>query len=340
MLALALQGIGGMNSFAAGTLQTLRKEGIKPDLISATSGAILSAYYFLQKDTNAIEKHYDEYFKSEENGIPTFSKFMQYASLGVPGKFSPNYLNIMERFSDNWPLLKSEEWINFCFPNKIYKSEFPQQFFDDIANCFSTNEEVGIIINAYNAHNDQAVLYVNERARALNPELTTNENFEVKPITPDGVRACLQLLQYGDFQGEYDGAYQYNPVLYPLVEADEIILVTVAPLGKSLDSIDNLFDIEDFKLKMLFKNALYAELNEISRINKLIEYGNKLVRPESENKPYKEYKTIKVQSIQPTIHRGLFEYFVETREFYEDGVSQAKKFIHDSLNKQTQIERV
>src|SRR6476620_1260986 len=299
MLALALQGIGGMNSFAAGALQTLRKEGIKPDLISATSGAILSAYYFLQKDTNAIEKHYDEYFKSEENGIPTFFKFMQYATLGVPDKFSPNYLNIMERFSDNWPLLKSEEWINFCFPNKIYKSEFPQQFFDDIANCFSTDEEV---------------LYVNERALDT-MELTKSGNFEVKPITPDGVRACLQLLQYGDFKGEYDGAYQYNPVLSPLVAADEIILVTVAPLGKSLDPIDNFFDIEDFKLKMLFKNALYAELNDISRINKLIEYGNKLVRPESETKLYKEYKLIKVQTIQPTIHRGYFEYFVETPEF-------------------------
>ncbi|QIZ06963.1 patatin-like phospholipase family protein [Priestia megaterium] len=338
MLALALQGIGGMNSFAAGVLQTLRKEGVKPDLISATSGAILSAYYFLQKDTNAIEKHYDEYFKSEENGIPTLFKFMQYAYLGVPNKFSPNYLNVIERLSDNWPFLRSEEWINFCFPNKIYKSEFPQQFFDDIANCFSTNEEVGIIMNAYNVNNDQAVLYVNERAWDT-MELTKRGNFEVKPITPDGVRACLQLLQYGDYKGEYDGAYQYNPVLSPLVVADEIILATVAPLGKSLDQIDNFFDIEDFKLKMLFKNALYAELNDISRINKLIEYGNKLVRPESENKPYKEYKSIKVQTIQPTIHRGLFEYFVETREFYEDGVSQAKKFIDDSLNKQIQIER-
>lgn len=330
MLALALQGIGGMNSFAAGVLQTLRKEGIKPELISATSGAILSAYYFLQKDPHAIEKHYDAYFKSEENGIPTFFKFMQYAYLGVPEKFSPNYLNMFARFSDNWPFLKLEEWINFCFPNKIYKSEFPQQFFDDIANFFSTNEEVGIILNAYNVNNDQAVLYVNERA--LNTmEVTKKGNFEIKPITPDGVRACLQLLQYGDFQGEYDGAYQYNPVLSPLVVADEIILVTVAPLGKSLSPIDNFFDVEDFKLKMLFKNALYAELNDISRINKLIEYGNKLVRPESENKPYKEYKPIKVQTIQPTIHRGLFEYFVETREFYADGVSQAKKFIGDSL---------
>ena len=332
MLALALQGIGGMNSFAAGVLQTLRNEGVKPDLISATSGAILSAYYFLQKDSNAIGKHYDEYFKSEENGIPTFFKFMQYAYLGIPEKFSPNYLNIFERLPYNGPFSTLEEWINFYFPNKIYKSEFPQQFFDDIANFFSTNEEVGIIMNAYNVNNDQAVLYVNERA--MNTiALNKSENFEVKPITPDGVRACLQLLQYGDFQGEYDGAYQYNPVLSPLVVADEIILVTVAPLGKSLDPIDNIFDIEDFKLKMLFKNALYAELNGISRINKLIEYGNKLVRPESANKPYKEYKPIKVQTIQPTIHRGFFEYFVETREFYQDGVFQAKKFMDDNLNK-------
>jgi hypothetical protein len=168
-------------------------------------------------------------------------------------------------------------------------------------------------------------------------ELTKRGNFEIKPITPDGVRACIQLLQYGDFKGEYDGAYQYNPVLSPLVVADEIILVTVEPLGKSLAPIENYFDIEDFQLKMLFKNALYAELNDIYQINKLIEYGNKLVRPESETKPYKEYKPIKVQTIQPTIHRGYFEYFVETPEFYQDGVSQAKKFIDDSLNRKTQI---
>jgi hypothetical protein len=111
----------------------------------------------------------------------------------------------------------------------------------------------------------------------------------------------------------------------------------VEPLGKSLAPIENYFDIEDFQLKMLFKNALYAELNDIYQINKLIEYGNKLVRPESETKPYKEYKPIKVQTIQPTIHRGYFEYFVETPEFYQDGVSQTKKFIDDSLNRKTQI---
>ncbi|GAA3323266.1 hypothetical protein GCM10020331_046440 [Ectobacillus funiculus] len=50
---------------------------------------------FLQEDPNAIEKHYDEYFKSEEKWNPNvFFKFMQYAYLGVPQKnFSPNYLN-------------------------------------------------------------------------------------------------------------------------------------------------------------------------------------------------------------------------------------------------------
>jgi hypothetical protein len=56
--------------------------------------------------------------------------------------------------------------------------------------------------------------------------------------------------------------------LSPLVVADEIILVTAAPLGKSLDQIDNFFDIEDFKLKMNYavrdflKNRLHLETSE------------------------------------------------------------------------------
>jgi predicted patatin/cPLA2 family phospholipase len=48
--ALAIQGIGGMNSFSAGFLYHLRQEKFKLQIIFVTSGAILCLYDFLSDD--------------------------------------------------------------------------------------------------------------------------------------------------------------------------------------------------------------------------------------------------------------------------------------------------
>ena len=319
MLALAVQGIGGMNAFNAGVLQTCRDEGLRPDILSVTSGAILSAYYYLdEQNPQALADFYERYFRSvNESGMPDEMKFMQYALTGMPDVFRP--IPLWERYLKSFPLMTWNDWMSFCFPAQIYESTRPETFFAEVAERFAQSD-IGIIANAYHFPKDKAVLYTNEAARRKT-ELTIGESeaYIVKDMSADGIRSCLQLVQYGDYNGEYDGAYQYNPVLSPLTVADHIVLVTVESIETSLKPLSTYFDVEDFKLKMLFKNAIYAELNQIELINKLIKEG-KITDT--------KYKPIHVSVIQPNKYRGYFDYFVETPMFFENGRERAKEFLH------------
>jgi|GEM_PF-6713589 len=323
MLALALQGIGGMNSFSGGVLHTFRQNNLTPDLISATSGAILSAYYFLQSDKDALLKFYREYFESNQDGVPDVLKFYSHTMLGLPGVFRPIYP--LERLAEAKQLLSSKDWLNFLFPNKLYKPTRPYSFFEDVAELFQASS-TGVIINAYNYDLDKAVLYVNKAAlEKTDLVLGNGKRYIVRELTPEGVISSLQLLQYGDYRGEYDGAYQFNPVVHPLTVAEKIVLVAVEPIGKSLKPMENYFDVEDFKLKMMFKNAIYAELNSIDLINKLIR-GQLL--------SHEKYKEITVDIIQPSLFRGYFDYFQEEPDFFHDGVKQAEAFFAEKVEHQ------
>jgi hypothetical protein len=319
MLAVGVQGIGGMNAFNAGVLQTFRERGMRPDLLSVTSGAILSAYYYLDENPYALEEFYEKYFQEMNDGIPDEAKFMQYAMTGMPDVFRT--ITPWERYIKSFPILTWNDWLAFCFPAKTYESIRHDSFFETIARRFY-GSDIGIICNAYHYQKDKAILYVNPAAREKT-ELTLgeHESYIVKEVCTDGIKSCLQLLQYGEYNGEYDGAYQYNPVLSPLTVADHIILVTVEPIETSLKPISTYFDVEDFKLKMLFKNAIYAELNGIELINKLIRQG-KIQDP--------NYKPIHVSTIQPSEYRGYFDYFVETPLFFANGKERAAAFFEST----------
>lgn len=317
MLALAIQGIGGMNAFAAGVLQQFRKNGIEPELISATSGAIYSTYLYLDENPEAIHQYFEEITEDERDIIPDELQFMRSVMLGVPGKFRPVYP--LERIVENYPFSEPKQWMNFFFPAKVFQPTYPDSFYEKMAKRFSASS-IGIMINAYHYEKDKAILYLNRaamRKTGLKPGETTD--YIVKEMSADGVRNSLQLLQYGERNGEYDGAYQYNPVVGPLKKASRIILITVESIEKSLHKIENYFDTQDFLLKMLFKNALHSELRNIRLINKLIAEG--IVT-------HKRYHPIDIQIIQPSTYRGYFDYFVEDYAFFQDGIKQGMEFLN------------
>ncbi len=317
MLAIALQGVGGMNLFASGVLDEFRDRGLKPDLISATSGSILSAFHFLYPHMGADKANNPFY-----TGYGPVSDYMNYINSiiwGKPGVFRP--LTLWERYWKEFPIDNIGKITNMMFPAQLYISQIPQDFFETIAEGFRKSD-TGIIINSYSLPDDNAVLYVNGAAmEKIATKLSYYDDLIVKEMSADGIIASLRLLQLGDYHGEYDGAYQYNPILYPLVIADHIIVVTVQSFKKAIKrSLDNYFDQEDFKLKMLFKNSLYAQLNEIELINKLVA-RNLLHSP--------LYKYVKVHIVQLTINQGYFDYFVENPAAQKDGRKQAQIFLDD-----------
>lgn len=328
--ALGLQGIGGMNSFSAGVLTYLRKESITPKMISVSSGAIASLYHYLDKDPNKLEeiykannKNYVKHFISKEmQGMLHFSKAL---SCGIHGKFRAVPLSERMENCDFKDWFNPFSLLNMMAPAKVFESLFEDEFFEKIATRFCESD-ISIICNAYNYETGKAVIFLNPAAEKVlkNTRFVVgyNDEFTVQKICPDAIRGSLQLVQFGPYKGMLDGAYQYNPFIAPLKIMKKIFLVTVVPLKKPLRPLESSFDVEDFKIKMLFLNSIFSEIANIALINRFIDTG--IITHEAIHK-------IDLTIIEPSVHKGFFDYFVEDIELFNDGLEKAQRF---TLNNQ------
>ncbi len=323
--ALALQGIGGMNSFSAGILAYLRKEKIVPSMVSVTSGAISTFFHYLDEDEKKLEnlfKHGNEHYtksivSKEMQGMLLFYK---YVTKGMPGIFKnvPMWKRLqncsISDFSNPFEL------INILSPAQTMESQIKDEYFENIAERYCKSN-IPIITNAYNYDTGKAVIFLNpagqKRLKDTRFKIGENDDFSVREISPEAIKGALQLVQFGPYKGMLDGAYQYNPFLAPLKTMDKLFLVTVVPITKPLKPMENTFDVEDFKLKMLFLNSIFSEIHNIDLLNKLIE--NKIINHESMHK-------IDFNIIEPGLQKGFFDYFVEDVDLFEDGFRKAEIF--------------
>jgi hypothetical protein len=64
------------------------------------------------------------------------------------------------------------------------------------------NSTIGILPNSYNYEKNKTIVYMNsaalERLKNSSYTLGEHEHFDVKVISPKGLRSCLQLLQFGE----------------------------------------------------------------------------------------------------------------------------------------------
>lgn len=335
-LSLGIQGIGGMNGFSAGALYYLRtKTDIKPELVSVTSGAIMTFFNYLDSDPEKLKDTFYTPAQEDRNqGTYTsfihpdtakIAQFFNKALFGIPGVFRSKSLfgRLDElRQMDISTCMNPGPWIRMMFPSAIYEKLMPLSVFQEIADCFNASD-IGIITNAYNYRTGKAVVYVNQAAsdalRGSRFEIgSDSDSFEVHPISADGIAACLQLIQYGPYQDQYDGAYQYNPVIPPLKKAEDVMLITVVPITRPLKPIEHYFDIEDFKLKMMFVNAISSELASTELINRFIDQG--IITDKSIEKT-------RLHLIEPELVKGYFDYFVADPDMFEHGYQKAEEMI-------------
>jgi hypothetical protein len=329
-IALAIQGIAGMNSFSAGFLYHLRQKNYQPSIISVTSGALHSLYHFLSEDPEELAKLYKfrqdfkrSIFSKEMQGIVMFSKQL----LGKEGTFKVR--DPVSYWFEKYSTLFEDPISLFdtLFPAQIYESIVEQPIYDKMAETFNASE-IGIITNAYNYETGKTHIFLNSAAlkhledTRFQPQAT--EEFDVSLISGEAIRGALQLIQYGTYNGLLDGAYQFNPYIPPLKKSKHIALVAVIPLSRPLKPLRTFFDVEDFKVKMMFLNSTHAEISNIRLINRLID--QKIITDPRMHK-------IKLDLYEPSIMKGFFDYLLEDADLFRDGESQAKKFIHDvSLN--------
>ena len=323
--ALALQGIGGMNSFSAGTLSYLKKQKITPTMISVSSGAIASLFHYLDPDEAKLEELYKtnnkNYKKSHiSKEMQGLMLFMRAVTRGIPGKFKniPIWKRMQECSISN--LMDPFSLLNIIAPARTLESQHKNEFFENIAKRYNESD-ISIITNAYDYNTGKAIIFLNlaaeETLKNTRFKIGETKEFSVQKISAESIRGALQLIQFGPYKGMLDGAYQYNPFLAPLKTMDKLFLVTVVPITKPLKPMENTFDVEDFKLKMLFLNSIFSEIHNIDLLNKLIE--NKIINHESMHK-------IDFNIIEPGLQKGFFDYFVEDVDLFEDGFRKAEIF--------------
>jgi len=338
-LGIALQGVAGRNGFSTGVLYAFRKAKIKPEMISFTSGALHAVTCYLNKDIETAPQFYEQfenYFQINpfmprmEGGVELLKAFLRAERTLEKNCIRPAFF--WEKFSFSDPISTFVDflenpmswWFETIFSSKLLTLTTDMKFFEEAFELIE-GSKIGILTNSYDYEKNKTIIYMNSAAlkKLKNTRYTLgeHEHFEVKFISPEGLRSCLHILQFGaPYANEYDGAYQFNPYLPPVKICDKIIIVSATSLLKKRKPISTLFDIEEFKLNMLLTNAIYSELANIDLINHLID--KKIVTDKSLHK-------IDIKILEPSFALGPLDYFIENKDHFLDGMAQANKLIQN-----------
>jgi hypothetical protein len=328
-VAFALAGLGGFNAHGAGFLAASTKWGVKPDLVTVTSGQIAVLADWLQaKDLRA------SLISPGREGNPLAQ--LQTAFLGYPGVFRPAYFEAIARLA-SWPSMDDSFMRTVAdrlLPAQEYVPERSDADFKGIADLFNASD-IGIVFNSYDPKAGRGSLYGNDAARGLLPKQKkiTNKHAahvresklphdmryvsdvarerDIHPITAVAVKSALWLSLYG-FQnipgGQMDGAYYRSCIVSELHVFDRIFVARPLANGWSDKQPSNWFDVQDWNTEMWFSVGYKAEVDALRRINDLIEAG--AITDDT-------FKKVELIEIEPETPAGYFHFFIERDEVYD-----------------------
>jgi hypothetical protein len=322
--AFALAGLGGFNAHGAGFLTAARDCGVKPALITVTSGQIVVLADWLQhKD---LKKELIDP-ALEHNTIAQLAV----AFAGDPGVFQPAWLQAIRRW---WtPSPEKEKPLASLFdrllPAQIYVPTRKPADFAKIAQVFNACKDMGIVFNAYNFTTGEAVLFGNKRADELwekskaikdatpsagiRQGAPKGKELGLRKITPEAVQSALWLSLYG-FEHPpqpdlMDGAYLRACIVSELHKFRRVFVARPLPPGWGDHLPRNWFEVQDWQTEMWFSAGYKAEVDTLLQINGLI--ADKHLDPT-------KFKEVNLIEISPTRPAGYFHYFIE-RESVFDG---------------------
>jgi hypothetical protein len=182
-IAFALGGLAGNNYFGAGFLQAALDVGIKPDIISCTSGQI----YYVRRYLEALQE--DNKTLLEQEITKQSSPLEQYKKsaellFGMNPFMRPAYpADLMQDFAK--ALLQTEQKLitqepqqsygNFAtsysrqlmsmIPGRTLVPQFSVEFLKETSEIFKDQKEIGIVFNSYDPQRGHEIVYLNEVAR-------------------------------------------------------------------------------------------------------------------------------------------------------------------------------
>lgn len=204
-IAFAVGGLAGNNFFGAGFLQAALDTGIKPKIISCTSGQI----YYVRRYLEALQE--DNKTLLEQEITKQSSPLEQYKKsaeliFGMNPFMRPAYpADLMQDFAKS--LLQTEQKLIKQEPQKSYGDfaasyirqlmsmlpgrnlvpQFSVEFLEETAEIFKEQKEIGIAFNAYDPQRGHEIVYLNEVAR---------EKLDVKFDEKDGEQENTSAYRY------------------------------------------------------------------------------------------------------------------------------------------------
>src|SRR5438874_2671442 len=141
-VGLALGGIGGFNAHDAGVLRAAYDVGVRPDVISCTSGAIFWAHQFLT-DPEGIPAEVERQAAAVQG-----ANALAVAALGYPKIFAPAYRQYWARWMTPWNPFSLTDLFDRLLPAQVYEPTRTTADFEQMARDFrGTN--IPVIFNAY-----------------------------------------------------------------------------------------------------------------------------------------------------------------------------------------------
>lgn len=336
-VAFAVGGLGGNNCHGAGFLQAALDTGIKPQLISFTSGQVLwvSRYLAAMADSSPdsiLRKQLAEDIEALESFHQPDFDLLFLGLFGKRGAIRParhevlldlvkNMTRSFERMiEDPRHIFFTKEFMS-TLPARQLVMDFSDEFFQAMSDAFNGCSDIGLVFNSFDPSQGMEIVHLNERAKAiLGIEAGDQSSYRTrtlyKDIKPQYVRDALWIYQYGfEDNSMLDGAF-YRQIILSEVAPARTIFVARPINYKWLGSMPNcMVEVEDMKLEIAFNGSYQGERDKLMLINRLIADGILAGT---------KYHEIDLHEIEPETQESFFDYIFEDTDVFDRSREKAK----------------
>lgn len=353
-MAFALGGFGGNNAHGAGFLQAALDavsldEHMKPEMITFTSGQIYWVSEYLKalpdarinKSEGALKTKLQAYLGDAEPFASRDLSLMTLGLVGKPGHIRPPYhewfvdliKNTVRGFErvieDPKHAFFTKEFMD-TVPSRQLVMDFPDTFFEEIADVFNARKDIGLGFNSFDPGNGIEVVHLNKKAQELvgvepgDRRELLRERTLYKDITPAYVRDGLWLYQYGfEDNAKVDGAYYRQIMLDELMPATDVFVAR--PISqKWLGKLPSCWtEVEDLKYEVFFNGSYQGERDKLFLINKLLD-DNVITGH--------RYHHVNLHEIEMETQEGFFDIVFEDMDVFDRARKNAKQKFADYMN--------
>jgi hypothetical protein len=310
-LGLALGGLGGYNMHGAGILEALDERGVKPSLVSATSGQILVVAAWLEGENPS-----ETLERETGNGVSPLSM----AIGGRPGTFRPATMeNAGEILAAAllFPLDPGDGSLIDKMPARRLIPTRSRETFEKISDILN-DSDTGVLINVLDVASGREIVHGNPAARKLVPKAD-----RIEPIDADTISSALWLSLYGldgAPNGKIDGAYARSVIVRELRGRELILVAPPLPIGWNAPIPTSISETENWSVARPFANSCRMEIENVERLIAMDKLGI-LSDPEQ--------RTRKLSVVERGRHYGHLEWFVEKRQVRDDAFEAGLQAIDD-----------